>query len=490
MQAGSARHHVLVVGGGFAGLAAATVLAESGVRVTLAERDAELGGRAATTIDRLRDGTTVEFGRGAFFIYRHYENTRALLSRVDPRLDMLVQAGDVAWLDDRHARSATSLSNLPTRAPARIVALARRLGGVGVMDLARARLGALSALQAFDAERTFATLDAESAGDFLRSARLPVGFTRALYDHCAQAAWYPPSALSAAELACSIHFHFTSNRHGLEPMAARQALGASVFRPLGRYLGELGAEVLTKSECEELESSGLGFKARVRARGVGRSVEADAVVLAVPLDVAARLSAGLRAPSGSRIEDPGAIEATSTVLRLWLDRRPNDARATLTRLGNHDPLRSITLVDRFDIDARRFAHKVNGAVIELASYAAPPPGATPSLARTTPPATRDALVAALREVFPELLGARILDERLITRRDPVEVGPGLYRRRPAVKTAVPGLFVAGEGVRLAQPSALAERAVTSGFEAATHLLEGWGARPSDIVRGPTNSRKG
>ena len=42
------RHHVVVVGGGIAGLAAATGLAERGVRVTLLEREDQLGGRVAS----------------------------------------------------------------------------------------------------------------------------------------------------------------------------------------------------------------------------------------------------------------------------------------------------------------------------------------------------------------------------------------------------------------------------------------------------------
>ena len=48
--------HVLVAGGGIAGLAAATVLAERGVRVTLAEASDRLGGRVAAW--PLADGRT------------------------------------------------------------------------------------------------------------------------------------------------------------------------------------------------------------------------------------------------------------------------------------------------------------------------------------------------------------------------------------------------------------------------------------------------
>lgn len=54
-----------VVGGGVAGLAAATALAERGVRVTLYEREPVLGGRLAGWPTTLRDGTTVTMGRGS-----------------------------------------------------------------------------------------------------------------------------------------------------------------------------------------------------------------------------------------------------------------------------------------------------------------------------------------------------------------------------------------------------------------------------------------
>ena len=80
------RRKVVVVGGGIAGLAAATVLAERGVLVTLVEAQQQLGGRVGAW--PLDDGRTMSRGFHAFF--RQYYNLRSLLRRADPSLDHLL----------------------------------------------------------------------------------------------------------------------------------------------------------------------------------------------------------------------------------------------------------------------------------------------------------------------------------------------------------------------------------------------------------------
>ena len=54
------RQSATVIGGGLAGIAAAVVLAERGMAVTVLERESYLGGRAGAWSDRLRDGTPFE----------------------------------------------------------------------------------------------------------------------------------------------------------------------------------------------------------------------------------------------------------------------------------------------------------------------------------------------------------------------------------------------------------------------------------------------
>lgn len=85
---------VAVVGGGIAGLAAATGLAERGVRVTLYEREESLGGRLAGHPTRLTDGSEVTMSRGFHAFFRQYYNLRGLLRRTDPALTRLTPLPD------------------------------------------------------------------------------------------------------------------------------------------------------------------------------------------------------------------------------------------------------------------------------------------------------------------------------------------------------------------------------------------------------------
>ena len=81
--------HVVVVGGGFAGLSAATRLVEAGARVTLLEKRGQLGGRAYSVVDEAT-GDIVDNGQHLFM--GCYHATRAFLERIGT-------ADKVRWQD-------------------------------------------------------------------------------------------------------------------------------------------------------------------------------------------------------------------------------------------------------------------------------------------------------------------------------------------------------------------------------------------------------
>src|SRR5258706_817515 len=124
----------IVVGGGFAGLAAATLLAERGARVLLLETRPYLGGRARSWVDP-ETGSTVDNGQHLFM--GCYGDTLLLLDRLGPRDRLNLEARlTVPFLDPGGAVHRFSLPSLPLHylsIPARLarfpgLSLRERLG--------------------------------------------------------------------------------------------------------------------------------------------------------------------------------------------------------------------------------------------------------------------------------------------------------------------------------------------------------------------------
>jgi len=102
----------VVVGGGIAGLATATGLAERGVAVTLVEAAPTLGGRVRAW-PVAADGTSTTMSRGFHAFFRQYYNLRSLLRRSDPTMARLRPVADYPLvLAGGHT---DSFAGLPTR---------------------------------------------------------------------------------------------------------------------------------------------------------------------------------------------------------------------------------------------------------------------------------------------------------------------------------------------------------------------------------------
>jgi len=146
--------------------------------------------------------------------------------------------------------------------------------------------------------------------------------------------------------------------------------------------------------------------------------------------------------------------------------------------GGLDPLDNVSVLDRYERQAIDWSRRHGGSVVELHSYAVRDPSNRVS----------DRLHARLHELYPETRGARIVAEKVLCREDCPRFAPGDYARRPSVITPHPGLVLAGDGIRIDLPVALMERAATTGFSAANHLLHSWGlaGHPLDTV--PTQGR--
>ena len=284
--------------------------------------------------------------------------------------------------------------------------------------------------------------------------------------------------MSAAELLMMFHFYFTGSREGLIFDVARAPFSTAIWQPLHRYLANLGVRVATGSPARGMR--GEQGRWLVETGGAERAAfAADAVVLALDVPGLQRLLPDTPLRDGSWA---GALRNLATTLpfavwRLWLDTPTAAGRAPFAGTAGFPVLDNISLFHLFEDESRAWAAEHSGSVVELHAYAVPETATEPDLK-----------AGAARRVAPALSG----DARRPGDRRRVPAAPrlsGVRSRAPTpggrgITTPHPGVYLAGDFVRIEQPSALMERAAATGISAANAILQRWNlpAEPLASVR--------
>lgn len=469
---------VVVIGGGIAGLAAATVLAERGAHVTLYERQDSLGGRLAGWPTTLADGTTATMSRGFHAFFRQYYNLRGLLRRIDPSLDSLTKLPDYPL---RHSAGLyDSFARVPRTPPLSAVGFVALSPTFGWRDLARMDPRAALPLLDVRVPDVYERFDDVSAHDFLARIKFPAAARHLAFEVFSRSFFADPRELSAAELVLMFHIYFLGSSEGLLFDVPDEPFPQALWDPLGRYLEGHGVRVRTGSAVESVTPADDGG---LYVTTEGRTVRHDALVLALDTGGLRNLvtaSPGLgdadwRAAVGRLKNAPAFL-----VSRLWLDRPVAADRPGFLGTSGYGPLDNISVLNRWEGEAARWARRNRGSVVELHAYA------------VAPDADRDVVQAAaieqLHRVYPEAREAGIVDVRHEWRADCPLFPVGGYRHRPRVRTPHPSVMLAGDLVRTDLPVALMERAATSGFLAANALLKRWNVRGQTLWTVPPTGR--
>ncbi|MCB0885578.1 MAG: FAD-dependent oxidoreductase [Propionibacteriaceae bacterium] len=471
----AADRHVAVVGGGIAGLAAATVLAERGVRVTLLDSASRLGGRVSAW--ELDDGRTMSRGFHAFF--RQYYNLRALLRRVDPGLERLVPVPDYPLQRPDGLRD--SFSNIPRTPPWSILGFvaqsptftARSLLGVDVraaLELLRVRF-----------PDTYSAYDGESAAALLDRLRFPADARDLALEVFARSFFADPEEFAAGELIAMFHTYFLGSAEGLVFDVPDDDYDTTYWAPLGDLLAGYGVDVRLSSPVRAIEASDTGARLFLDD-GV---LKADALVLAADPRAARELAATTASEElvGWRERVARTRNAPPfVVVRLWLDGPVAADRPPFLGTSGYGPLDNVSVLERFEEGAARWsAGRAGASVVELHAYACDPAVADGG-------APLDGVVAALeaqlRLVFPETARLGVVGREVLVRDDCTVIGPTGWDERPGVRTPSPALVLAGDWVACDLPVALMERAATTGFLAANALLERWGVQGQEVWSAP------
>lgn len=468
------RPRVAVVGGGIAGLSAATGLAERGVAVQVIESEPYLGGRVGGWTER-DGGVELAMNRGFHAFFRQYYNLRALLERIDPQLRMLTPVEDYPLIDGAGRRD--SFRGLPRIPPWNAVVFAARSPTFRLRDFTRIDARAAAPLAAVSVPGTYQRLDDTDAATFLEDIRFPEAARHLAFEVFSRSFFADPAELSAAELATMFHIYFLGSSEGLIFDVPSANYDTALWQPLRGYLEGQGVRFRLATKVLRIDTEpAKTFRVHTDSDD---HPDVDAVVLATDVGGLQRIVA---ASSDLGTDDWRAQIARLrtappfAVHRLWLDRPVAAHRPAFLGTAGHEPLDNISVLERYEREARDWAATHRGSVVELHSYAL---DSAPS---------RAAALRQLHRVYPETAAAQIVHEKLLHRSDCPLFSPGSYPHRPPIVTPTPGLLLAGDAIRIDLPVALMERAATTGWCAANQLLQRWGLAGHPLATVPTQGR--
>lgn len=433
--------HIAVIGGGLAGLQAALACADAGARVSLFESRVRLGG--ATWSNR-RDGLSLDNGQHVFLrcchAYRAFLRRLGVEERVElqARLAVPVAApgGRLAWI-----RCA------PLPAPAHLAPSVLRYAHLSLRERLRAGLTA-QAIGRLDLDDP--AVDARSLGDWLAERGESDAAIDRFWDLLVRATLNLPAREASLALAAKVFQTGLLERADAGDVGwARVPLQALHAEPGEAALRAAGGAVHRRAAVDAIDASD---PLRPALRVAGERVDADAVVVAVPHDVAADLlpkEAGVDADALRRL---GAAPIVN--LHVVFD-RPVMAHPFVACIES--PLQWV-------FDRSESSGLERGQLLSISLS-----GADAWVGRSQAE-LREIFLPALGDVFPAARSARVerfavTCERAATFRQ----GPGTRALRPGARTDAPRVFVAGAYTDTGWPATM-EGACLSGLAAARDAL--------------------
>ena len=426
---------VVVVGGGFAGLSAATALAERGARVLVLEARPTLGGRATAFTD---PATGERVDNGQHVLFGCYHETFRFLRRIGADSSVRIQPQlSIAIVDGCGRRSRLVCPLLPP--PLNLAAGVLRWQALGWRDrLSALRMGTTIRNLPRPADK------AESVRQWLVRNGQTDRVIEVLWEPLAVAALNQPIDVAAAP-------PFARVLAGLFGRSARDSALAIPLQPLDelyalparKFIESRGGEVRTNARAHIRCGAGLHVVSS------DETIAATAVICAVAWHALPEVLVDAPASLAAVADDARRTEASPIVtVNLWLDRGVTGD----TFIG----LPGRTMQWMFD-KRRLFGGRTSH--LSLVSSGA---GAVVGLSNET-------LVAlALKEVRAALPAAAAASvERAVVvreKRATFSVAPD-QPPRPHTRSGPSGLFLAGDWIETGLPATI-EGAVVSGHAAA------------------------
>lgn len=471
------KKRAIVVGGGMAGMAAATNLTEGGASVTVLEKQPYLGGRYSTPVTQTIEhhGKTWSFPveHGIHGFWRQYRNMFALLERHGLRKQLRDSGKNelVFWAKGDKPRfvevgDRVRQSKLPE--PFCFMELIRdpeffRLALKGGPKMLQVSWDMTHAF-AFDPDRDMDEYEKLSVGQWIGGWPDHMRWFFTAMTHSSFFVEAEQASLGA--FLASLHHYTICDKRDIGFDYMDGSTQECVLDPLSEYIEGGGGRVLTENTVEEVlfeDGKAIGVRAKDK-NGRSRVLKADAVVIALDPPGMAKLRHGELENVLSEVFVPRGVHSMS--VRLWFDTSPAAHRAE-TGMFAGPAINNYFWLSKIQRSYKAWAAETGGSCIEAHIY-----GANAEAAKDLPD---DEVIAraqdAVETCWPNVRG-RLIEAHL--KRNPpthVEFNPGTLALLPEVETRCPNLALAGDWVKPKHNVLYLERTASTGLQAAHALVD-------------------
>jgi squalene-associated FAD-dependent desaturase len=443
---------VIIIGGGLAGLTCAVGLSGSGLKVTLIERSANLGGRAQSWVDA-GSGDTVDIGPHVFV--STYKNMFRLLDRLGTRDRIVWHRNKLITLID-HARPVV-MRGSPLPAPFHLIPGFVRIlnrATISSRDLLSNRR--ISGLALTIGEDELLKLDDIPADEFLRSQGVTQRFIDWFWATVSMAITNVPLSLCSAGALMRFYQILIGNKNlrfgfpaeGLSELYAPQAK---------RFIEAHGGRIVFNTEVKTLANVNNTVTGVVLSDGT--HLESRFCVCAIPPPRLRDIAPGTWCQRYTLFQQTADFVPNPYVSTyLWFDRKLTTEQFW-ARLWAPENLN----YDFYDLSNIRSGWSDRPSVIAsniMYSHRAN---------HLTDQEIIQATAQEIAEFIPEAARANI--RHAVVNRIPMAIPcpfPGTEKKRPPTRTPVRGLFLAGDWLNTGLPACM-DGAVRSGWLAAEQI---------------------
>ncbi len=421
---------VAVIGGGYAGMAAAVELAARGVQVDVFEASRTLGGRARAV--ELREGVTAD--NGAHILVGAYRETLRLMRLVGADPEGLLQRMPLHL--EYPGRFRLAAPTLPAPLHLAWALLAAR--GITLGE----KLAAIAFMNALKASR-FRLPEDTTVGELLDRHRQSSNLRRFLWEPLCVAALNTPAAQASAQVFANVlRDSLGAGRQASDLLLPRVDYSALFPEPAARYVESRGGWVRRGHRVQRLVRKGGGF-------AVDDFSGYDKAIIAVaPHHLSALLADW---PSLAPLAEQVGALAYEPIVTVYLA-YPESVSLTYPMLGLAEGW------GQWVFDRGRLCGQAGLLAVVISAH-----GPHEAVDADTLADRVHAEVATLLPGLPPPRWSRVITEKRATFTCTANL------RRPPGRTAEPGLFLAGDYVAGDYPATL-EGAVRSGIAAAESAL--------------------